>query len=207
MTIEQDIQDVNRRAALADHAIALLQCEQHVRLVERYGSLASGSADRYADIDLVVHHEGVSDRAFAFELPRILRPIGTALVEGWGVGFLPDTYVRTFYFTKYPLFWHIDIGCLSDHHTDGSDIKQQYHWPQIFKMWIDVAKDLLRGQDRVADLTQHIARWGDVSQITGTSAQRLGLLLDLCAERADNRGAPYRVLYERCDQLRREYCS
>lgn len=205
MTVEQHIKHVDSRAALTDQVLMLLQAEPFVQSAELYGSLANGTGDRYADIDLVVQLDSVSDRTFAFALPRILRPLGPFLVEGWGVGFLPDTYIRTFYFSNQPLFWHVDIGCVSDQHEDGSDLKQQYHWPQIFKMWIDVVKDLVRGQDRVDTLTQHIARWGDVSSVTGTSAQRLGLLLDLCAERARSRGAPYEALYERCVELRHEY--
>jgi hypothetical protein len=148
---------------------------------------------------------GIADRDCSLGLPALLAPVGACLVDGWGLGSLPESYVRTFYFADYPLFWHVDIGCVSDQHTDGSDLMQMYHWPQIFKMWIAVVKDALRGVDRVDNLTAHIARWADVSHVDGEPGRRLSQLLDLCAKRARNRGAPYQPFYDRCDELRREY--
>jgi predicted nucleotidyltransferase len=207
MKVGTSLQNRARRSELAEHVVALLQQAPHVSQVKPHGSLAGGRADRYSDIDLAVQIQGISDRAFALNLPTLLQPIGPCVVEGWGVGFLPDTYIRTFYFSDYPLFWHVDIGCLSDQHIDGSDIKNSYHWPQIFKMWIAVVRDVLRGVDRVDELTAHIARWADMSQAHGTPAQRLSHLLDLAAERARLRGAPYEAFYQRCDELRREYLA
>jgi hypothetical protein len=43
------------------------------------------------------------------------------------------------YYKDYPLFWHVDISCYSRVHVDGHDIMDRYHWPQIFKIWIDIA--------------------------------------------------------------------
>ena len=207
MKIETSLQNLARRSELAEHVVAILRRAPHVSRVEYHGSLAGGSADRYSDIDLAVHVQDISDRAFALALPTLFQPIGPCLVEGWGVGFLPDTYIRTFYFAGYPLFWHIDIGCLSDQHVDGSDIKNTYHWPQIFKMWIAVVRDMLRGVDCVGELTAHVAGWADMSLGHGTPAQRLSQILDLAAERARLRGAPYEAFYQRCDELRREYLT
>lgn len=99
------------------------------------------------------------------------------------------------------MFWHVDIGCLSDRHVDGSDIKATYHWPRIFKMWIDVVKDFARGVDRVDELGAYIGRWADVAAVHGTQAEKLARYLDLCAERARTRGAPYEELYRHCADL------
>jgi predicted nucleotidyltransferase len=207
MKVETSLQNLVRRSELAEHIVAILQQASHVSRVQQYGSLTTGRSDRYSDIDLAVHVQGISDRAFALALPSLLQPIGPCLVDGWGVGFLPDTYIRTFYFNDFPAFWHVDIGCLSDQHIDGSDIKNSYHWPQIFKMWIAVVRDMLRGVDRVDELTTHVARWADISHAHGTPAQRLSQVLDLAAERARLRDAPYEAFYQRCDELRREYLT
>ena len=203
--IERSLQDVARRDQLASRIIALLRDDPRIADAQLYGSLAKGRADRYSDIDIVVHARSIADRDLAEALPNVLQPLGTRLVDGWGLGFLPDTYIRTLYFDDYPLFWHVDIGCLSEIHVDGSDIKAAYHWPQIFKIWIDVVKDLLRGKNRVDELAAMMARWADVASIHGTPARRLSHFLDLCAERAKHRGAPYEALYTCCDELRREY--
>ena len=205
MPIEASLENVTRRTELAQRVAAVLRQGRHVVDVRSYGSLAGGRADRYSDVDLVVHVRGVSDREIALALPDLIEPVGPRLVDGWGIGFLPDTYIRTFYFIDYPLFWHVDIGCLADIHADGSDIKGTYHWPQIFKIWIDVVKDLLRREDRVDYLAALIARWSDVSAVTGTPAQKLSHFLDLCADRARRQCAPFEAFYERCDELRREY--
>jgi hypothetical protein len=205
LSIETSLQKVAWRSELARRIVVLLREDPRVTEVRLYGSMAEDRADRYSDIDLVAHVRGVSDRELAEALPGLIDPIGPRMVDGWGLGFLPDTYIRTFYFSDYPLFWHVDIGCLSDTHVDRSDIKAAYHWPQIFKIWIDVVKDLLRGEDRVEYLAAMIARWADLSTIRGTPEQRLSQFLDLSAERARSRGAPYEAFYERCDELRREF--
>jgi predicted nucleotidyltransferase len=205
MVIDRHLDQLARRTALATRVKTILAYDPRVCAVADYGSHAQGRADRYSDIDVVVHLQNVSDRAFAEALPTLLDPLGPRLIDGWGLAFLPATYIRTFYFAAYPLFWHVDIGCLSDQHVDGTDLKQQYHWPQIFKMWIDVVKDLCRGEDRVDELAMDIGRWADVSQLRGSSAQRLGYLLDLCATRAHERGIPCEAVVQRCQALRDAY--
>lgn len=205
MLIDLKLDHLAHRAALATQIKTLLAADPRVCSVADYGSHASGHADRYSDIDLVVRVHHVSDRAFAEALPALLDPLGSRLIDGWGLGLLPDTYIRTFYFAAYPLFWHVDIGCLGDQHVDGTDLQQQYHWPQIFKMWIDVVKDLCRGEDHVDQLVTHIGRWADVSHLSGSSKQRLGQVLDLCTLRARQRGAPCEVVVQRCMELRDVY--
>ncbi len=111
MHIEASLQDVPRRRELAHRIAATLQDDPRVTQVRPYGSIAEGLADRYSDIDLVVHVHGVSDRAFAEVMPNLMEPIGPRLVDGWGLGFLPDTYIRTFYFSDYPLFGSLPLVC------------------------------------------------------------------------------------------------
>ncbi len=175
---------------------------------EYYGSLAEGTADRYSDIDIHLNLTEVSDRAFAEILPDILRPVGPPLIDGWGFGALPDLYIRTLFFDSYPLFWHVDIACESEHHIDGSDLQGTYHWPQIFKIWIDVLSNLLRGQDTTAYIERFIGAWADIGMTKDMSpALKFSQYLDWCAERARTRGAPCEALFERCDQLRDEYLA
>jgi len=202
----EDVDDLDRRAVLAGAVLHLLRQFEHARDVELYGSLASGRADRYSDLDLVVHLEGISDKAFADIVPDLLHPLGRQLIAGWALDRLPDTYVRTIYLADYPLFWHVDIGCLSTLHESDDDLATTYHWPQVFKMWIGAVQQFARGNGDGEAFLQHISRWADLSTIRGaTPAARLGQSLELCADRARRRGAPCEELYRRCVELRATY--
>lgn len=173
-----------------------------------FGSLgAGGKPDRYSDLDLVVVVDGLSDRAFAENVPHVISPLGRPLIAGWGLDLLPDTYVRTVYLENYPLFWHLDIGCVSSIHEPGADIAADYHWPQIFKMWIATVKQLIRGRDDGSAFLRHISRWADTSSLRGSAAARLGQSLELCVARARNRGAPCEEVYRRCAELRSVYLT
>jgi len=205
MPIKDCLQNLKRRDQLGKDIISLLNKDERVTNVEFYGSLAKGTADPYSDIDLHVQLQNVSDRAFAEILPDLIRPVDTCLIEGWGLGALPDDYVRTFYFESYPIFWHVDIHCKSAHHIDGSDIQNTYHWSQIFKIWIDVVSNWARGKDTTDYIERFMGKWTDLSKATGSPPQKLSQYLDLCAERARKRGAPCDTFYNRCDELRREY--
>ncbi|GAB3764763.1 nucleotidyltransferase family protein [Microlunatus parietis] len=199
----EDVRDVARRAELAEAVIARLAGVPGVVGVRPFGSLASGRADAYSDIDLVVELDGVSDLTFAQEIPDHLAPLGRPLITGWGLDRLPDTYVRTIYLADYPLFWHLDIGSAGPLHEADADLGRRYHWPQIFKMWIAAVKDQLRGRpERTADFLRHIAAWADLSRLSGPDAVRLGQSLELCVERARARGAPCAEIYRRCAELR-----
>jgi hypothetical protein len=200
----EHVEDLDRRAVLAAAVRELLVRSPHVVDVRPYGSLKADGAqsDQYSDIDLVVDLEGISDRAFAEYVPSLLRSLGRPLIAGWGLEMLPDTYVRTLYLENYPLFWHLDIGCLSPVHVPGTDVAQSYHWAQVFKMWIAAVKQLLRGREDGSAFLRHISRWADVSALQGTPAERLGQSLELCVVRARRRGAPCEEVYRRCAELR-----
>jgi predicted nucleotidyltransferase len=206
LALEAELANLQSRQQLADQVCTLLQADPRVVTVSYYGSIAAGSADRYSDIDIEVRLQNTSDRAFAEALPELLQPVGATLVEAWSVGALPDLFARTFYFTEYPLFWHVDIACKSSDHVDGADLKQMYHWSQIYKIWVDVLSNFLRGRDTTPTLDTLIERWADISVIRALSpAAKLSRYLDLCDKRARNRGAPREAFYKRCDQLRKAY--
>ena len=201
------ILDISRRDALASDVLELLRADYHVVDASIHGSVGAGSADEYSDIDVHAKVSGVSDRAFAETVADAVRSIGRCLIEGWGFAALPDHYVRTFYFDDYPLFWHVDIWCESDIHVDGSDLKATYHWPQIFKIWIDELSDVLRGADALPQIDPIMARWPDVPPLPGDTKPRLAACLDVMQERAMSRGSPCGELYARCDELRRTHLS
>ncbi|MFC7623309.1 nucleotidyltransferase domain-containing protein [Microlunatus sp. GCM10028923] len=199
----EDVRDVGRRTELAEAVIARLAATPGVVGVRSFGSLASGGADAYSDIDLIVDLDDISDRAFALDLPGHLASLGRPLITGWGLNRLPDTYVRTIYLADYPLFWHLDIGCAGPRHEDDADLGRRYHWPQIFKMWIAAVKEQVRGRpERTDAFLTHLEAWADPSRLTGPAAVRLGQSLELCAERARGRGAPCEEVYLRCSELR-----
>jgi hypothetical protein len=67
-----------------------------------------------------------------------------------------------------------------------------------------VLKAHLRGQDRL-DYIKSIMKWADLSQVQGSTREQLHALLELCAQRAANKGEPYVELYKRCKQLFRDH--
>jgi hypothetical protein len=201
----EDLTDVSRRDALAESVLKLVRGDERVASAEVVGSLSSGHADEYSDIDIHVDLCTVSDRAFAEVLPDLLRPIGPCVIAGWGLKTLPEQFVRTFYFADYPLFWHVDVRCESALHVDGSDLKDTYHWPQIFKMWIDELTEVLRGAGSTGTLDEVAGRWTDLSELPTEPRGRLSALLDLADDRARARGAPCDEMFARCDELRKTY--
>lgn len=197
--------DTAHRDALAQSVLDVLSAHHYVVEVTATGSIAEGRADQYSDIDVHAKVSGVSDRAFAETLPDAVRSIGRCLVEGWGYSALPEHFVRTFYFDDYPLFWHVDVWCDSDVHVDGSDLKAAYHWPQVFKIWVDELSDVLRGADALPQLDPIMARWQVPPPLPAATADRLAFYLDVMQRRAIDRGSPSDELYVRCDELRAEY--
>jgi hypothetical protein len=203
MNIDLDLADLARRDRLGDTICNLLREDARVTDVKFYGSLANGQADQYSDIDIQVNLVNTSDRAFAEELPDIVRPAGAMLLASWSLGALPDLFARGLYFEDYSVFWHVDIACYSAEHAEGTDLKQMYHWSQIFKIWIDEVSDFLRGQNDLTYLEKTMAKWADVAAAQSLPpAARLSHYLDLCVERARSRNAPCEAFYQRCDALR-----
>lgn len=204
---------VDRRAEVAQRVTELLSADERVIEIVPYGSIGNGSADPYSDVDLRVHlglHEvdrAVSDRAFAEMLPDYVRPIGPCLIQGWGLSALPDHYIRTLYFADLPLFWHIDVWCVSDTHIDGSDLKAAYHWPQMFKIWIEELVKVLRGAEGTEGIDRIAGRWMDLAELPTALGQRLSAYLDHIYRRALSKGAPCDELYSRCNELRDEYLA
>ena len=206
-SIEQSLSDLSRRDDLALRVNELISSDPYVEKIDQFGSIAEGRSDKYSDVDLVVHVRGISDRTFVELVPDRLRSIGPTLIEGWSLAALPDTHARTLYFKDYPLFWHIDIGCVSDIHIDGTDLMQTYHWPQRFKMWIELVAEMQRGNDILSAIDEFFIKYGHVYQESDGVAERLSLCLDLTYKRALKRGAPCTELFERCNELRHEYLS
>lgn len=198
------------RAEMASEIREMLGVLPGVTDVRLYGSLSQDQADVFSDIDMTVTLCSYEDRSFAESIPLALRSVGSLLIDGWGLGSLPGMYIKTLYFDRLPLFWHVDICCLSDIHVDGSDIKAQYHWQQIFKMWIACVKGYVRGKDTLTPFMTHVARKNDVSQIKGDEKHQLASLLDLVARRTESKGiasATMIPLLSRCHALRDRFLS
>ena len=165
------------------------------------GSLATGKPDEFSDIDVQVDlKSGVEDRAFFFDVPGLMAGVGSA-VSGWGFITLPDLYVATFLFDDAPLFWAVDIACVSDTHTDGSDLISVYRWEQIYKMWLAAAKGHARASAKLADVRALVVRHTPVEDVASTSAAELRAVLDGIRQRKIDRGDPYEELHARCEDL------
>lgn len=192
---------LGRRGELLDRVTEVLLADERVVRVELSGSLNGGKADEFSDIDLRGHlSEGVVDRNFFLDVPRLMERVGPSVV-GWGFTALPDEYVATFHFDEYPLFWGVDIACVSSVHEDGSDLMSVYRWEQIYKMWILAAKYLARSEAKVSDVQRLVERHAEVTTPASTTAARLCSLLAGIEERKLARGDPYEALHHRCVAL------
>jgi hypothetical protein len=196
--------DVALRARLRDQVTEALRSDPRVADVRPAGSLAGGKADAYSDIDLVaVLRDGVADRDFFFDVPSLMATIGPS-VPGWGFTALPDLYVATFHFDAYPLFWQVDVDCLSDTHVDGADLSSTYRWEQIYKTWIGAAKQTMRALDKRAEVAGLTARHVDFTMPPTSDFDELSALLDAIRLRKIERGDPYEALHARCAALLEE---
>lgn len=198
---------MNRRFELADQVRDLLISHESVRSVVSFGSIADGRADLYSDIDFRVELEGISDRAFAHVVPSLLSAIGPYVVESWGPTALPERYIRVLYFADFPLFWHVDVLSESDLHEDGSDIKSEYHWPFLFRVWLDQLKKVLRGTPDTQVMDRFLREAVDIGGLPANLTSRLDAALDLIHENAKTRDAPCDELFAKLDAMRREYVS
>jgi hypothetical protein len=203
MNARLDLNDLSRRQRLADAIRARLEAHPQVSF---FGSLEHGPGDAYSDVDMRVKLTSTTDRAFAEALPKLVGAEEPLLVAGWALAQLPERYGRTLYFKDYPLFWHMDIACESPEHEDGSDLLKRYYPEQIFKIWLEVIKALLRDHNNIGDLEGFMSRWTDLAAYqTLQPRAKLAHYLDLCAVRARNRGAAIEPLIARCEELRRHY--
>lgn len=204
--MDADLENIARRQQLADAISVRLEADPRVMNVRPFGSLGRGTGDVYSDIDLRVELIGTTDRAFAEALPTLLEPEGPLLIAGWALAQLPERYGRTLYFEDYPLFWHVDIACESDLHEDGSDLLEHYYPEQIFKIWLEVLAEMLRGQDRTGDLEAPMRRWADLTPFQALEPKaKLACYLELCVMRARSRGASIEPLIARCRALEQIY--
>ena len=187
-----------RRLALAERVMAALREEPRVRSAELFGSLASRAedgypADRYSDIDIEVRLQGASDRDFFFDVPEIVGGVGTALMHGASVE--PDRYVAHVWFAGYPLFWHVDIACLSPDHVDGSDVAEASRWERGFGLWVLALKRLLRAMDTLDLVRQVVGGGTDGRAVRGAPADQLFALLESWRDNAAGEGKPYERPY------------
>jgi predicted nucleotidyltransferase len=138
------------RDALRETVTRVLEADPRVVRVELKGSLATGNADLFSDIDFVAHLQpGLVDRDYFLELPALMDSVGPRVIDGLGFAALPNYYVGTHYFEGLPLLWHVDIDCRAaspEWHIDGAYLFQITRWEQRFKMWIEAIQRLLRAE-------------------------------------------------------------
>ena len=187
-----------RRLALAERVMAALREDPRVVSAELFGSLASRAedgypADRYSDIDIEVCLQGVSDRDFFFDVPAIASRVGTVLMQGASV--MPDRYVAHVWFGGYPLFWHVDIACISPDHIDGSDVAEAGRWERGFGLWLLALKRLVRAMDTLDLVREAVGGGTDARAVQGEPSDQLFGLLELWRAGAAAEGRPYERPY------------
>ncbi|MGI8792716.1 MAG: nucleotidyltransferase domain-containing protein [Acidimicrobiales bacterium] len=196
--------DPGAREALSERVTEMLLGDERVASVRPFGSLVSGKADEFSDIDLMAHlRPGVVDRAFWADLPEVLGQIGPA-VSGWSFQAInTQQYGASFFFDDHPLFWVVDIGCVADSPTDPSDLLATYRWEQIYKMWIGAARSVARSDARLRSLRRQVERHHPVEEIAepDTPIRELRVLLDGIEHRKIQNGDPYEHLHRRCSEL------
>ncbi|HUP86722.1 MAG TPA: nucleotidyltransferase domain-containing protein [Acidimicrobiales bacterium] len=195
--------DVSQREALAAKVRELLERDDRVDTVAFFGSLATGKSDEFSDIDLVAKlRPGIVDRDFFADLPLVVADVGPS-VAGWSFQALSTgSYGGSFLFDEYPLFWEVDIACISTDPTDPTDLLQTYRWEQIYKVWLSAVKAVARAQARVDYVEGLVARHQPVAPTPAhNGTTRLRALLDAIRLRKVEKGDPYQRLHERCEEL------
>jgi predicted nucleotidyltransferase len=195
-----------RRSALARRVIAALRADPRVASVGLCGSLASGEedgypADRYSDIDVEVRLRGVSDRDFFLAVPALVGDVGAILMRGASVE--PDRHVAHLWFAGYPLFWHVDIACLSPEHGEGDDLVEATRVERALGLWLLAVKRLLRAMDAIALVREAVDGSPDGRRAHGAPADQLVALLEMWRRRAAAEGKPYDQTYAACVEVAR----
>lgn len=206
------------RDSLRQRVTRVLAEDPWVDHVELNGSLASGRADIYSDIDVFAYlRPGFNDRDFFLQLPQVMDRVGPRIIDGLSFAALPH-YAGMFYFERMPLLWHVDIGCLpatEEWHVDGADLFALKRWEQRFKMWIEAVKRFLRAESQpaapelrlafeeyLADMKSRVTKRMDLSSVVGESRKQLSSLLDMEIAWHRAAGIGDEQVFEACDGLR-----
>lgn len=176
-----------RRTALADRVLGALRADPRVADAALFGSLTSPEADgypadRYSDIDIAVRVRGVSARAFFVGLPALIQPVGAVLL--WDATIVSDRSIAHVWFAGYPLFWSVDIACLSAEPTDPGDLLDGGPWPHGFGLWVLTLKRLMRAMDALALLGAAVGSPPDNRGFSRGAADALLALLETWRARA-----------------------
>jgi predicted nucleotidyltransferase len=207
---------ISARDVLQRRVTAALEADSRIERAELAGSLASGTADIYSDIDLRAYLKpGFVDREFFLEVPSLMDKVGPRVTEGWSFSALPRLYVVASYFEDLPLFWHVDIDCRpasEEWHVDAADLQNVPRWEQRYKVWVESMLRLARVESgaevparkafdaHFEDMKMRMSKRVDLSGVSGEPRQQLAALLDL--ETAWHKAHRFDV--ERLDQACRQ---
>jgi hypothetical protein len=133
------------RRALAQRVLAALVGEPAVRSAILRGSLATGTANEFSDIDVAVDVSGADNGHFATRIPTLLGRHFPVLFSDWAPSLLPKKYVQTCFLNDAPIFWNVDIECVATPHVPSlTHVTVEPH-DHLLKLWVLDAKYLLRG--------------------------------------------------------------
>ncbi|MBN1592753.1 MAG: nucleotidyltransferase domain-containing protein [Candidatus Coatesbacteria bacterium] len=135
------------QAPLAKTIIETLESSGKFRSVELIGSVADGTQDEYSDIDLLIQDDSRPPYENVELASTIIEASLGLLLRDWARSLIPDKYLINQFLPGVPIFWWIDIGCLSSpEYDDLSPFEIDWDLNEHFaKLIMMSAKHYLRG--------------------------------------------------------------
>ena len=121
-----------------------------------HGSLTTGRADKYSDIDLQLDVSGSDNGKTARELPELLSKEFPVVYTAYGPRFAPDLYLVSFGLKDYSPFHFFDVEIIADPHVPSLSRQEIIDMTDISalrtKLLVGVLKKHLRGQEYKEEL-------------------------------------------------------
>ncbi len=114
-----------------------------------YGSLASGSFDKYSDIDIEIDVSGSDNGHFLKKVPHFINNIYPVIYSDYAPSLLPEEYVVSCAISSKNPFLIVDVKCIATPHIYSItkiDIVNNFY-SHILKLWVANMKHYIRGNN------------------------------------------------------------
>lgn len=114
-----------------------------------YGSLATGSFDKYSDIDIEVNVSGSDNGLFLKKVPHLISHIYPVIYSDYAPSLLPEEYVVSCAISSKNPFLTVDVKCIAVPHIYSitkTDIVNDFY-SHILKLWVANMKHYIRSKN------------------------------------------------------------